>query len=189
MAIQTRWEVFRSHDHPIGLLYRRWSETELLTDIIFGKPEPHRITSHIELAGTSWTRSTYREDSDNPVVIEAAGLIEEEDAIPTYMEFLLLSSALGHMESGGEETLRYHVLSPADYHGAAQEASLWSPNAGQWEIETNGDLSSTHWTEGTQIVRSEWNGVSSVLTPPAEAVKQLAGIIAPEILAEYLAAE
>ena len=53
---ETRWEVFvDAADSPIGLLYRRWSSSELLTDIIFTQPEPHRITSRIELDGRRTT--------------------------------------------------------------------------------------------------------------------------------------
>lgn len=189
MTMQTRWEIYISKGAPIGLLYRAWDESELLTDIIFGKPESHRITSRIALEDAKWRRSTYSEDGNDPIVIDAETLIEEEDAVPSYMEFLLLKGAIAHMAPDSEETLSYHVLSPADFHGVAQEASIWSPGLNLWEIETNGELASTHWTEDGDVVQSDWNGVSSILSTPEEATSALRGIVDDDVLDEYLARE
>ncbi|MFT3943441.1 MAG: hypothetical protein QM705_06405 [Ancrocorticia sp.] len=188
--IHTRWEVFLGDsDSPIGLLYRRWSEHELLTEVVFAQPEPHRITSRIELEGRRWIRSHYVEDGLEPVEISAADLIEEEDAIPTYMEFFLLRDAITNFSSDDEHTVSYHVLAPNDRHGIAQDASIWSPEEGLWEIETNGDLASRHRVAGGKIIESDWLGVRSRPVSAQEAAAQLRSIIDDDVLAPLLADE
>lgn len=59
-------------------------------------------------------------------MIEAAGLIEEEDAIPTTMEFLLLRGCHRHGSTADEHTVSYHVFAPNDRRSVAQDASMWS---------------------------------------------------------------
>ncbi|WP_273488391.1 hypothetical protein [Ancrocorticia populi] len=193
---ETRWELFETPEvaslestaaEPIGLLYRRWNETELVTEVIFAHPEPHRISSVITLEGKRWTTSRFVEDGTDPVIINAEDLIEEEDAIPAYMEFFLLQDAAQLEDS--DHTISYHVITPSDPHGIAEDASMWQPEAGTWEIETNGDLASTHWVEEGQIVRSDWQGVVSRPVSPDEAVRTLKGIIDDDELSSLLAHE
>lgn len=187
---ETRWEVFvDAADSPIGLLYRRWSSSELLTDIIFTQPEPHRITSRIELDERRWIHSSYVEDGHEPVEINAAELIEEEDAIPTYMEFFLLSDAVNGFSTDDEHTVSYHVLAPNDRHGIAQDASIWSPEEGLWEIETNGELASRHRVVDGAIVESDWLGVRSRPLSASEAVEQLRSVIDDDVLATFFVSE
>lgn len=184
----TRWEVFvDDSDSPLGLLYRRWSEHYLHTEIIFAIPEPHRITSHIELEGRRWISSRYLEDSLEPIEISAAALIEEDDAIPTYMEFFLLRDAITNFTSDDEHTVSYHVLAPNDRHGIAQDASIWSPDEGIWEIETNGELASRHRVAGGEIVESDWLGVRSRPVSAQEAAEQLRSVIDDDVLTPLLA--
>ena len=186
--IETRWEIFfDATDSPIGLLYRRWSSSELHTEVIFAQPEPHRITSHIELDGRRWIRSHYVEDAHEPVEIDAASLIEEDDAIPTYMEFFLLRDAITGFNTDDEHTVSYHVLAPNDRHGIAQDASIWSPDEGLWEIETNGELASRHRVAGGEIIESDWLGVRSRPVSAQEAAEQLRSIIDDDVLASLLA--
>ncbi|MGO1592190.1 MAG: hypothetical protein ACTHW1_03155 [Ancrocorticia sp.] len=191
----TRWEIFETAGatdgtgaEPIGLLYRRWDARELVTEVIFARPERHRVHSRITFNGMRWATSRYVEDDQEPVVIEAESLIEEEDAIPAYMEFLVLRDAITTIDDG-DHTLSYHVITPSDPHGIAQDASMWQPEAGVWEIETNGDLASTHWVEDGQIVRSDWRGVVSRPVSPADAVAALRGIVDDDELTSLIAAE
>lgn len=205
-TVQTRWEILETAPavsasgttspapaaapapEPIGLLYRRWDATELVTELIFARPEPHRIRSRIVFESKRWVTSYYAEDDQDPVTIEAKGLIEEEDAIPSYMEFLVLHDAASTFKDG-DHTISYHVITPSDPHGIAQNASMWQPEAGMWEIETNGDLASTHWVEDGSVVRSDWRGYVSRLVQPAQAVRALSGVIDDGELAALLSHE
>lgn len=188
--IHTRWEVFLDNSgSPIGLLYRRWSEHYLLTDILFTEPESHRITSHIELDGRRWISSRYVEDSHEAVEITAADLIEEDDAIPTYMEFFLLRDAIANFTTEDEHTVSYHILAPNDRHGIAQDASIWSPEEGLWEIETNGELASRHRVIDGEIVESDWLGVRSRPISAHEATEQLRSVIDDDVLATFFTSE
>lgn len=187
---QIRWEVFFDNtESPIGLLYRRWDAGELLTKIIFTGPESHRITSRIELHGRRWVRSHYVEDGHEPVEITAANLIEEDDAIPTYMEFFLLRDAVESFSTEDEHTVSYHVLAPNDRHGIAQDASIWSPEEGLWEIETNGELASRHRVVGGEIVESDWLGVRSRPVTARQAAEQLHSEIDDDVLATFFTSE
>ncbi|MFT0848952.1 hypothetical protein VR010_14530 [Actinomycetaceae bacterium L2_0104] len=186
----SRWEIFYDEDDaPIGLLYRRWSSRELLTDIIFASPERHRITCRIELEGRRWVRSRYIEDGAEPVVVEAVELIEEEDAIPTDMEYFLLNDAIANASADDEHTVSYHVFAPNDRHAIAQDASIWSPQDGIWEIEANGELASSHTVVDGEIVSSDWRGVRSRPVPARQAVDQLRGIVDDDVLDTLLATD
>ena len=186
----SRWEIYYDDaDSPIGLLHRRWNDGELVTTIVFASPEPHRITSTIELEGRRWIRSHYTEDGSDPVTLEAIELIEEEDAILTHMEFLLLGDAIANAASDDEHTVSYHVVAPNDRRGIAQDASMWSPRDGVWEIETNGELASSHRVVDGEIVSSDWLGVRSRPLPAQQAAEQLRSIVDDDVLAALLAAE
>ncbi len=186
----SRWEIYYGpSDEPIGLLHRRWDAAELVTTIIFASPEPHHVINRIELEGRRWIRSHYTEDGSDPIVIEAAGLIEEEDAIPTTMEFLLLRDAIANASTADEHTVSYHVFAPNDRRGVAQDASMWSPESGIWEIEANGELASSHRVVSGEIVSSDWLGVRSRPVSADQAEEHLRSLVDDDVLDALLAIE
>lgn len=186
----SRWEIFHNERNmPIGLLHRRWNSDELVTTVVFGNPEPHHVVDRIELAGRRWIRSHHTEDGAEPVVVEAAGLIEEEDTIPTTMEFLLLMDTIANVSTDDEHTVSYHVFAPNDRHALAEDASIWSPEEGIWEIEVNGELASTHRVHDGEIIASDWQGVRSSPVPAEVAATVLNNVIDQGILQQILRSE
>lgn len=189
-SAQSRWEIFEATGaaagQPIGLLYRRWDDRELVTEAIFAD---HHATSTITLNEKRWITSRFVEDGEDPVILNAESLIEEDDAIIDHMEFLVLRDAIATLGNAGDHTISYHVIIPSDPHGVAQDASMWQPADGVWEIERGGDLVSTHWVEDGRVVRSDWRGATSRPVSAREAGSKLRGIIDDDELNRLLATE
>lgn len=182
-----RWDIIRTtSDEPIGLLYREWDESHLVTE--YALNDGARYSSRIELNGPSWTRSTYTEPSESPVVLEAVNLLEEEDAIPSDLEFLLLHQAIRDSEPGSDATLSYHTIFAGDPRGRAREASMWQAEPNVWEIEVDGELESTHWVTGTTVTRSRIGAASYIPATVSDVRAALTARLLPEpVLSEFLA--
>ncbi len=186
----TRWEILYAGDNPLGLLYRRWNETELMTARILGGDDPHRIGTTIALSGHQWTTCTYVENDDTPVTIDSSILIEHEDAIPEPLEFLILRDVVTIPHAEEHLTESYHVIHPSDSHGTAIEASMWTPDDVMWEIEAEGRMTSSHTVHNGEIIESRWDdGLLSRPASPTEAIATLRGIVDDETLEALLTGE
>jgi hypothetical protein len=184
----TRWEVFTSHDEPVGLLYRRWDETELITETVFGHDE--RLSSRIILSGTSWARSEYTEGEDDPIILDALSLeYEPEDAIPWPLVFLLVERLV--TEGTDLATpVAFHVIEPSDRSGLARPAAVWAPDADTIEVEIDGLLDTTYRVANGAIIASTHNhGLDSHVDMPRTAAARLHGVVDEALLNRLLALE
>ncbi|RTE47816.1 hypothetical protein [Actinobaculum sp. 352] len=186
--VHTRWEVFTSHDEPVGLLYRRWDETELITETAFSNGE--RFSSRVLLSGNSWTRCEYTEDTDDPIILDALSLeYEPEDAIPSPLVFLLVQRLVNE-GADRADPVAFHVIDPSDRSGLARPASIWVPDVSSIDVEIDGVLDWRFRIDNGAIVSvTHSNCLDSREDTSSGAAARLRGIIDDALIKHLLALE
>lgn len=161
------FESLIAHDGSrIGI--QRWMRTEaaIVFDRILTSPETYTVHIEVEMKGKRWVRCSFTEHLDGQATstnVEADGLIEDEDLIPTTLEYFMVRDANEHLVNGEDDSsvehevshnhpsFHYHVFEEHDPHALSQEGTIYQLEEGTWEVEREGDFAATYRFTGNTL--------------------------------------
>lgn len=139
---------------------QRWSRTQsaITFDRVLTTPEAYRVHVALEMEGKRWAECTLTEEikgQRTTTSVQAEGLIEEEDLIPTTLEYFMVRDAEASLlratpgetsasHSENHPSFHYHVFEEHDPHALSQEGTIYQLEVGIWEVEREGDFAATY---------------------------------------------